>query len=115
MTRVKRGLMVKKRHKRMLKRAKGYRGLRSKIFTQAKLAVMKAGQYSYQHRRVRRRVNRRLWIVRLNAALKGCGLNYSRFINSLAKKLIVLDRKVMADIAARYPKVFEKIVEATKE
>lgn len=107
--------MVHKRHKRMLKRAKGYRGLRSKIFTVAKIAVMKAGQYSYQHRRVRRRVNRRLWITRLNAAVKSHGLNYSRFINMLAKKLVVLDRKVMADIAAQYPKVFEKIVEVAKQ
>lgn len=106
--------MVKKRHKRMLKRTKGFRGLRSKIFTQAKLAAMKAGQYSYQHRRLRKRTNRRLWITRLNAAVKSYGLNYSRFINMLSKKLIVLDRKIMADIAAQHPKVFEKIVEAVK-
>jgi large subunit ribosomal protein L20 len=114
MARVKRGTVQKRRHKKILKAAKGYRGLRSILFRQAKNAVAKAGQYAYAHRRLKKRDFRSLWITRLNAAVRPYGMSYSRFINALAKKKIVIDRKILSELAINEPKVFEKIVNEVK-
>lgn len=114
MVRIKRGTNQKRRHNKVLKAAKGYRGLRSTLYRQAKNAVNKAGQYSYTHRRLKKRTFRRLWIARLNAAVRAHGMNYSRFINALAQKKIVIDRKMLSELAINQPEVFAKIVEAVK-
>ena len=103
MARVKRGVVAHARHKKVLKKAKGYYGARSRVYRVANQAVIKAGQYAYRDRRQKKRDFRSLWIVRINAAARECGLSYSRFINGLKKANIEIDRKVLADIA-----VFEK-------
>ncbi|MBI2463536.1 50S ribosomal protein L20 [Candidatus Peregrinibacteria bacterium] len=115
MSRVKRGVTVRRRHKKMLALAKGYRGGRSKVFTLAKNAVMKAGTNAYRDRRRKKREFRRLWIVRLNAAVKLEGLNYSRFIYGLSKADVQIDRKVLADLAVNNEKEFKQIVELAKK
>ncbi len=104
MPRVKRGVTAHARHKKILDRAKGYRGRRKNVYRVAVQAVTKAGQYAYRDRRQRKRQFRTLWIARINAAARECGLSYSRFINGLKKAEIAIDRKVLADIA-----VFDKI------
>jgi large subunit ribosomal protein L20 len=103
MPRVKRGVVARARHKKVLKEAKGYYGARSRVFRVAKQAVTKAGQYAYRDRKQRKRQFRALWITRINAQARECGLSYSRLINGLKKAGIEIDRKVLADIA-----VFEK-------
>lgn len=115
MTRVKRGLMVKKRHKKLLKQVKGFRGTRKHRVKLAREALFKAGTYAYRDRRVKKREFRRLWIVRINAALKEYGMKYSQFINGLKKAKIELDRKILADLAANEPEEFKKIVEKVKK
>lgn len=114
MTRVKRGVTTKRRHKKMIALAKGFRGGRSKIFTLAKNAVAKAGMHAYADRRRKKRDFRALWIVRLTAAIKTRGMNYSTFISNLRRKHVVLNRKVMSEIAIHNPAVFDKVVEALK-
>ena len=104
MPRVKRGVTARARHKKVLRQAKGFRGRRKNVYRIAKQAVMKAGQYAYRDRRQRKREFRALWIARINAASRECGLSYSRFMNGLQKAGIELDRKVLADIA-----VFDKL------
>jgi large subunit ribosomal protein L20 len=105
-----------KRHKKkILKLAKGYRGQKSRSFRRAKEAVMRALYYQYRDRRLRKREFRRLWIARINAAVRPYGLSYSRFMNGLNKAGIELDRKVLADIAVRNPEAFGKIVQKAKE
>ena len=99
MARVKRGVTARARHKKILKRAKGYYGARSRIYRAAKQAVIKAGQYAYRDRRVKKREFRALWIQRINAAARTHGISYSRFINGLMKAGVTLDRKVLADLA----------------
>jgi large subunit ribosomal protein L20 len=99
MPRVKRGVTSKARHNKVLKKAKGYYGARSKLYRTAKQAVIKAGQYAYRDRRQRKRQFRALWIARINAASRMHGLSYSRFINGLKRANIEIDRKIMADIA----------------
>jgi large subunit ribosomal protein L20 len=103
MPRVKRGVTAHARHKKILKQAKGYRGRRKNVFRVAKQAVIRAGQMAYRDRRQRKRQFRALWIARINAAARECGLSYSRFIDGLNKAGVMLDRKVLADIA-----VFDK-------
>ena len=103
MARVKRGVIARKRHKKILKLAKGYYGARSRVFRVAKQAVIKAGQYAYRDRRQRKRQFRALWIARINAAAREVGLKYSTFMNGLKKAQIEVDRKVLADLA-----VFDK-------
>ena len=98
MARVKRGVQAKARHKKVLKQAKGFRGARSRTYKVAKQAVMRAGQYAYRDRRVKKRVFRSLWIVRINAAARENGLTYSKLIAGLKKANIDLDRKVLASI-----------------
>ncbi|MBT8142488.1 MAG: 50S ribosomal protein L20 [Gammaproteobacteria bacterium] len=114
MARVKRGVTARARHKKVLKRAKGYYGARRKIYRVAVQAVTKAGQYAYRDRRQRKRQFRRLWIARINAAARLSGLSYSRFINGLSKAGIEVDRKVLADIAVHDAAGFSALVEKAK-
>ena len=114
MARVKRGVQAKARHKKVLKQAKGFRGARSRTYKVAKQAVMRAGQYAYRDRRVKKRVFRSLWIVRINAAARENGLTYSKLIAGLKKANIDLDRKVLASIAVNDKEAFSKIAEQAK-
>lgn len=114
MARVKRGVQARARHKKVLKEAKGYYGARRKVFRVAKQAVIKAGQYSYRDRRQRKRQFRQLWIVRINAAARECGLSYSRFMDGLNKADIEIDRKVLADLAVHDPAAFGALAEKAK-
>ncbi len=114
MPRVKRGVVAHRRHKKVLKQAKGYYGARSRIFRVAKQAVTKAGQYAYRDRRQRKRQFRALWITRINAQSRANGLNYSRLIAGLKKADIALDRRVLADLAVHDKPAFAAIVEQAK-
>ena len=114
MARVKRGVTAKARHKKVLGKAKGYYGARSKLFKTAKQAVIKAGQYAYRDRRQRKRQFRQLWITRINAAARLHGLSYSRLINGLKKADIALDRRVLADLAVHDKPAFAAVVEQAK-
>jgi large subunit ribosomal protein L20 len=114
MPRVKRGVVAHRRHKKILKQAKGYYGARSRIFRVAKQAVTKAGQYAYRDRRQRKRQFRALWITRINAQSRANGLSYSRLINGLKKAEIGLDRRVLADLAVHDKQAFAAIVEQAK-
>jgi large subunit ribosomal protein L20 len=114
MPRVKRGVTAHARHKKVLDLAKGYRGRRKNIYRVAKEAVMKAGQYAYRDRRQKKRQFRALWIARINAAARECGLSYSVFMNGLKKAEIEVDRKVLADIAVFDKPAFAKIAEQAK-
>jgi large subunit ribosomal protein L20 len=114
MPRVKRGVTARARHKKILALAKGYRGRRKNVFRIAKQAVMKAGQYAYRDRRAKKRVFRQLWIARINAAARGLGLTYSKFIAGLKKAQIELDRKVLSDMAIHDPAAFASIVAVAK-
>jgi large subunit ribosomal protein L20 len=114
MPRVKRGVVAHRRHKKILKQAKGYYGARSRIFRVAKQAVTKAGQYAYRDRRQRKRQFRALWITRINAQSRVNGLSYSRLINGLKKAEIGLDRRVLADLAVHDKPAFAAIVEQAK-
>ena len=114
MARVKRGVIARRRHKKVLKRAKGYYGARRKVYRVAVQAVTKAGQYAYRDRRNKKRTFRRLWIARINAAARLSGLSYSRFINGLKLAGIEVDRKVLADIAVHDAAGFNALVEKAK-
>ena len=114
MARVKRGVQAKARHKKVLKQAKGFRGARSRTYKVAKQAVMRAGQYAYRDRRVKKRVFRSLWIVRINAAARENGLTYSKLIAGLKKANIDLDRKVLASIAVNDKEAFSQIANKLK-
>jgi len=114
MARVKSGVVARSRHKKVLKKAKGYYGARSKLFKTAKQAVIKAGQYEYRDRRQRKRQFRSLWITRINAAARLHDISYSRLINGLNKANIQVDRKVLADIAVYDPEAFGVIASAAK-
>ena len=114
MSRVKRGVTARARHKKVLKKAKGYYGARSRIFRVANQAVTKAGQYAYRDRRQRKRQFRALWITRINAQSRANGLSYSRLINGLKKADIALDRRVLADLAVHDKPAFTAIVEQAK-
>ena len=108
--RVTTGKVRHRRHKKILKLAKGYRGMRNSTFKMANQAVMKAGQHAYRDRRKKKRVFRALWIARLNAATRAHGMSYSRLINGLKNKKIELNRKTLSELAIHEPAVFEKIV-----
>ena len=114
MPRVKRGVTAHARHKKVLDLAKGYRGRRKNVYRVAKEAVMKAGQYAYRDRRQKKRQFRALWIARINAAARECGLSYSVFMNGLRKASIEVDRKVLADIDVFDKPAFGKLVEQAK-
>ncbi len=114
MPRVKRGVTAHARHKKVIKQAKGYYGRRKNVFRVATQAVTKAGQYAYRDRRQRKRQFRALWIARINAAARECGLSYSRLINGLKKAAIEVDRKVLADLAVHDPAAFSALAEKAK-
>lgn len=114
MARVKRGVIAHRRHKKILKKAKGYYNARRKIFRVAKQAVIKAGQYAYIGRRLKKRQYRALWIQRLNAAAREHGLSYSRLINGLNKAGVAIDRKALADLAVHEPAAFAAVVAQAK-
>jgi len=114
MPRVKRGVTARAKHKKVLNRAKGYYGRRKNVYRVATQAVTKAGQYAYRDRRQRKRQFRTLWIARINAAARECGLSYSRFINGLKKADIAIDRKVLADIAVFDKAAFAALAEKAK-
>ncbi len=114
MPRIKRGVVAKARHKKVLKQAKGYRGARSRTFKVAKQAVERAGQYAYRDRRQRKRQFRALWIVRINAAARENGMSYSRLLNGLGKAEIELDRKVLAELAVNDKAAFTTLAERAK-
>ena len=111
MARVKRGVMVRKRHNKLLQQAKGYQGSRSRRIRVARQTVLKALSYAYRDRRNRKRDFRRLWIIRINAAARQNGISYSRLMNGLKLAGIDLDRKVLADMAVRDPAAFRSVVE----
>lgn len=115
MARVKRGVQANRRHKKVLARAKGYYGARSRVYRVAVQAVMKAGQYAYRDRRNKKRSFRRLWIARINAGARLNGLSYSRFINGLKKANIEIDRRVLADIAMHDSVAFTALTEKAKQ
>ncbi len=114
MPRVKRGVQAHAKHKKVLKSAKGYYGARRKVYRVAKQAVIKAGQYAYRDRRVKKREFRALWIQRINAAARLCDMSYSRFIDGLNKAGIEVDRKMLADIAVHDMPAFEQLAEKAK-
>ena len=115
MARVKRGVQANRRHKKVLARAKGYYGARSRVFRVAVQAVTKAGQYAYRDRRNKKRSFRRLWIARINAGARLNGLSYSRMINGLKKASIEIDRRVLADIAMHDAQSFTALSEKAKQ
>jgi large subunit ribosomal protein L20 len=112
--RVKRGLAAKKRHKKYLKMAKGYRGAGSRLYRTARERVEKALCHAFRDRKRKKREFRKLWIMRINAAARINGMSYSRLMNGLKKAGIELNRKVLADMAVRDPQVFAKVAEAAK-
>jgi large subunit ribosomal protein L20 len=114
MARVKRGVTGHAKHKKIFKAAKGYYGRRKNTIRVAKQAVEKAQQYAYRDRKRRKRTFRALWIQRLNAAVRPFGLTYSRFIDGLGKAGILVDRKILSDLAIREPAAFQAIVEQAK-
>ena len=112
--RVKRGNVLRKRHKKILKLAKGFIGARSRIFKVANIAVMKKLKYQYRDRRVLKRNMRSLWIVRINAAVREMGISYSKFMNMLKKADIQVNRKMLADLAVNEPEAFKVLVETAQ-
>ncbi|MDA8108722.1 MAG: 50S ribosomal protein L20 [Betaproteobacteria bacterium] len=114
MPRVKRGTTARARHKKVLVKAKGYRGRRGNVYRIAKNAVMKAGQYAYRDRRQRKREFRALWIARINAAVRELGLTYSTFMAGLKRANIEIDRKVLADLAVLDKPAFARIASQAK-
>ena len=114
MTRVKRGVTAHAKHKKVIARAKGYRNARRKVFRAANQSVMRAEQYAYRDRRQRKRQFRALWIARINAAARECGLSYSRLMNGLKKSSIEIDRKVLADIALHDKSAFSALADKAK-
>jgi large subunit ribosomal protein L20 len=114
MSRVKHGVTARANHKKVIKQAKGYYGRRKNVFRVATQAVDRAGQYAYRDRRRRKRNFRALWIQRINAASRAQGMTYGRFIEGLNKAGVEVDRKILADLAAREPEAFNTLVERAK-
>jgi len=114
MARVKRGVQARAKHKKVMAKAKGYYGARSRVYRVAHQAVIKAGQYAFRDRRVKKREFRKLWITRINAAAREFEMSYSRFIDGLNKAEIEIDRKVLADIAVHDKVAFGQLVDAAK-
>lgn len=115
MARTKKSTTRRKRHKKVLKQAKGYRGGRSKLYREAKQSVERGRKHAYRHRREKKRNFRRLWITRINAAAREHGMPYSQLMGGLGKAGVELNRKMLADIAVRDPEAFEDIVEVARE
>ena len=114
MPRVKRGVTAHARHKKVIKQAKGYSGRRKNVYRVAVQAVTKAGQYAYRDRRQKKRVFRSLWIARINAGARECGLSYSKLIDGLKKAAIEIDRKYLADLAMNDMAAFTAVAEKAK-
>ena len=114
MARVKRGVIARARHKKILKQAKGYYGARSRVYRVAFQAVIKAGQYAYRDRRNKKRNFRALWIQRINAAARLYDMSYSQLMGALRKNEIEINRKVLADLAANNPEAFKAIIDKVK-
>ncbi|MCY4244321.1 MAG: 50S ribosomal protein L20 [Gammaproteobacteria bacterium] len=114
MPRIKRGVTARARHKKVLRKARGYYGARSRVYRSARQAVQRAGQYAYRDRRRRKREFRALWIIRINAAARQAGLSYSRLMSGLRKADIALDRKSLADLAVHDPGAFSALAEKAK-
>jgi large subunit ribosomal protein L20 len=114
MARIKRGVAAHRRHKRLLKTAKGYRGKRKATVKQARTAWMKAGLHSYESRKLKKRTFRSLWIARINAACRPLGISYSRLISKLAEHDVMVNRKMLAELAVNDPDTFKAIVESVK-
>jgi large subunit ribosomal protein L20 len=114
MSRVKRGVPARAKHKKVLKAAKGYFGRRKNTIRTARQAVEKAGQYAYRDRRQKKRNFRALWIQRINAAARELGITYARFIEGLSKAGIAVDRKVLADLAVKEPEAFKALADKAK-
>lgn len=114
MARVKRGVTANRRHKKVLKKAKGYFGARGRVYRVAIQAVTKAGQYAYRDRRVKKRVFRALWITRINAQARENGMSYSQLIAGLKKAEIEVDRRVLADLAVHDKQAFNAVVDQAK-
>ena len=114
MPRVKRGVTARARHKKVLKKSKGFRGRRGNAYRVAKEAVMKAGQYAYRDRRNRKRDIRALWITRINAAVRELGMSYSAFMAGMKRANIEIDRKMLADLAVRDKPAFAQIAGQAK-
>ena|SRR3990167_1779466 len=114
MSRVKRGVTARAKHKKILAKAKGYYGARSRVYRVAKQAVIKAAQYAFRDRRQRKREFRALWIVRINAAARSNGMTYATFINGLKKASVNIDRKILADIAVHDKAAFNALIEQAK-
>lgn len=115
MARVKRGRSSRRRHKAVLREARGFVGGRRRLFRSAKETLMRAKRYAYRDRRARKREFRRLWIARINAAVREHGLSYSRFMNALRTEGIALDRRTLAELAVRDRAAFDQVVEQTKK
>ena len=114
MARVKRGVTARRRHKKIMKLAKGYRGARSRTFRVANQAVMRSLMFAYAHRKLRKRDFRKLWITRINAATRQNGMSYNRFINGLKKAGVEVNRKMLADLAVKDAQAFAQLVEIAK-
>ena len=114
MSRVKRGVVARAKHKKVLKKAKGYYGARSRVYRVAKQAVIKAGQYAYRDRRKKKRQFRALWIARINAGARDNGISYSRMMNGLKKAGVEVDRKILADLAIFDKPAFSALAEQAK-
>jgi large subunit ribosomal protein L20 len=114
MPRAKGGAKTRQRRKKVLKKAKGYFGGRRKLFRPAKETVLRAGAFAYRDRRQKKRLARGLWIIRINAACRELGLSYSVFMNGLKKAGVLLDRKVLAELAVNDPGAFAKLAERAK-
>lgn len=112
--RVKRGTVRRAKHKKIIKLAKGYRGRKKSVFKLAKQAVQKAGQHAYKHRRTKKREFRALWIIKVNAAARELGISYSEFIKKMSDKKIILNRKMLANLAEHHPKSFEAVIKKVK-
>jgi large subunit ribosomal protein L20 len=115
MARVKGGPATRRRHKKVLKLARGYRGAKSKLFRVANQQVMKSYNYAYVHRRLRKRDFRKLWITRINAASRMHGLSYNKFMNGLKKAGVAVNRKMLADLAVNDSEAFGKMVDLAKQ
>ena len=115
MPRAKTGVVRRRRHKKILKRAKGYWGLRSKSVRTAQQTLLNAADYAYRDRRDKKTEFRRLWIARINAAARAEGMSYSRFVNGLRRAGVEVDRKVLADLAVQEPEAFKGLVDKARE
>lgn len=115
MPRSKTGVVRRKRHKKVLNATKGFWGSRSKLFRKAQEAFIRSGEHAFNGRKLRKRDMKQLWIIRINAGLKAFNIKYSLFIKNLNSSKIILDRKILSELAVTYPKAFEKIVKKVSE